>query len=149
MSKTVIFDLDGTLADIRHRLKSIDKSGKKTGINWDKFFKDCTNDKPREDVIKINQILKNHFRIHIITGRNEMVRTETENWLNKYKVHFDELTMRGKNNRLPDYVLKRQWLKELYPDIRDILCVFEDRSRVVKMWRDEGIPCYQVKEGDY
>ena len=149
MRKVAIFDLDGTLADMTHRLGSIDRTVHKNSPDWDEFFKQCVNDSPRKDVIKINQILKNHFYIHIITGRSERVRSETEEWLVKYNVHFDKLTMRGKDTRRPDYVLKKNWLDEFYPDTSDVFCVFEDRSRVVKMWRDAGIPCYQVKEGDY
>ena len=34
-------------------------------------------------------------------------------------------------------------------DIGNVLGVFEDRDRVVKMWRDLGITCFQVAEGDF
>ena len=29
------------------------------------------------------------------------------------------------------------------------LLVFEDRDRVVQMWRDAGLKCLQVKPGEY
>jgi len=34
--QTIIVDLDGTLADVKHRLKHVQTPGKK---NWDAFFK--------------------------------------------------------------------------------------------------------------
>jgi phosphoglycolate phosphatase-like HAD superfamily hydrolase len=40
--KTVIFDLDGTLADLTHRLHYV-KNGNR---NWDKFFEECDKDLP-------------------------------------------------------------------------------------------------------
>ena len=39
----VIFDLDGTLADIRHRRPLVENGNN----NWDEFFKQCVNDIPK------------------------------------------------------------------------------------------------------
>jgi hypothetical protein len=43
------------------------------------------------------------------------------------------------------------WLDDLFPgDKKDrILCVFDDRQKVVDMWRDNGIDCFQVAPGDF
>jgi hypothetical protein len=37
----------------------------------------------------------------------------------------------------------------LFPDKSDILCIFDDRDKVVKMWRSNGIACFQVAPGDF
>jgi hypothetical protein len=29
------------------------------------------------------------------------------------------------------------------------MCTFDDRDKVVKMWRDNGIICFQVAPGDF
>ena len=34
-------------------------------------------------------------------------------------------------------------------DKDDIFAVFDDRNQVVDMWRDNGITCFQVAEGDF
>ena len=47
----------------------------------------------------------------------------------------------------PDDVLKQNWLNDL--DKKDILCVFDDRQKVVDMWRNNGISCFQVAPGDF
>jgi hypothetical protein len=31
----------------------------------------------------------------------------------------------------------------------EVLCVFDDRDKVVKMWRENGINCFQVAPGDF
>lgn len=77
----------------------------------------------------------------------ETVKKETVQWLKNNKVPYTSLRMRPENDYTPDDELKRQWLKDLNKD--QILCVFDDRSKVVKMWRDEGLTCFQVAPGDF
>lgn len=32
---------------------------------------------------------------------------------------------------------------------KEILCVLDDRNKVVKMWRELGLTCLQMAEGDF
>jgi hypothetical protein len=48
-----------------------------------------------------------------------------------------------KKKMLEDYIIFNNITKD------DILCIFEDRDRVVKMWRDNGYTCIQVNSGDF
>ncbi len=70
--KTVIFDLDGTLANIDARRKLATKSNGK--LDWDVFF-DSSNiklDVPNEPVVKMAQMFaENDFNIVIFSGRND------------------------------------------------------------------------------
>jgi len=52
---------------------------------------------------------------------------------------------------MPDDKLKKKWLDDIFPgDKKDsILCVFDDRDKVVKMWRDNGLSCFQVADGNF
>lgn len=57
--------------------------------------------------------------------------------------------MRKNGDYRADDVVKREWLTiGLIPRGR-VLCAFDDRKRVVDMWRSEGITCYQVAPGDF
>jgi hypothetical protein len=47
----------------------------------------------------------------------------------------------------PDEVLKKEWLDEVGPE--NIKMIFDDRDKVVKMWRDNGITCLQVAPGNF
>jgi len=76
----IIFDLDGTLADITHRLHFIQKEPK----DWDGFFAACVADKPIAHTIEIMNILMNRDRVEIWTGRSDIVREETIRWLDIY-----------------------------------------------------------------
>ena len=151
----VIFDLDGTLADIHIRRDASTKSDGK--INWDVFF-DPANihlDIPKSTVIKTAQgLVKAGYKIAIFSGRSKKTKTVTREWLDKYKVPYNILKMRPTSKEwmyMPDDKLKQYWLEDLFPGKakNKILCVFDDRDKVVKMWRDNGITCMQVAEGNF
>jgi hypothetical protein len=56
--------------------------------------------------------------------------------------------MRPEKDYTPDDALKHKWLMELGgPD--KIFCVFDDRQKVVDMWRSHGITCFQVAPGKF
>lgn len=151
--KTVIFDLDGTLADIEtRRVISIKENGK---MDWDIFFdpNNISLDTPNRPVITIARLLKESgHRIVILSGRSKVTKDATRDWLKQFDVPFDVLKMRPNNKEfkfMPDDQLKKLWLDQLFPNTDDVLCVFDDRDKVVKMWRENGLPCLQVAEGNF
>ena len=153
MKKTVIFDLDGTLALIDDRRALATKPNGK--IDWDIFF-DPANiqlDKPNWPVILMAQTLKKAgHRVVIFSGRSKATKDATRDWLNQLNIPFDVLKMRPTGRDfmfMPDDKLKQNWLDQLFPDKNDILCIFDDRDKVVKMWRDNGLTCMQVAPGDF
>ena len=168
MKKTVIFDLDGTLANIDvRRDKSLKPNGK---LNWDIFAApdSITNwDTPNEPVIKMAQMFDNEgFNIFIFSGRNDRGFDATVEWLWDNKVPWDLLVMRpdkfkdkswpiANNNPatpdmrfMPDEILKKKML-DTFVDINDVFLVVDDRDKVVKMWRDLGLNTFQVAPGDF
>lgn len=148
--KTVIFDLDGTLALIEKRRALADKGNGK--MNWDIFFdpKNIQLDKPNWPVILMAQTLKKAgHSVVIFSGRSKATKDATRTWLNLHKIPFDVLKMRPEGTFTPDDVLKQNWLDQLFPDKDTILCVFDDRDKVVKMWRDNGLSCFQVAPGNF
>jgi len=153
MKDLVIFDLDGTLANIDARRKLSTKDNGK--MDWDKFF-DPANidlDLPNDPVIQMAQLLKDSGKtIIIFSGRSKATKDATRNWLNRNSVPFDILKMRPTGHPwafMPDDKLKQTWLDDLIQDHNRILCVFDDRDKVVKMWRDNGLTCFQVADGDF
>ena len=96
VKNTVIFDLDGTLANIDSRRDiSMKPNGK---LDWDIFAAPnsiLALDKPNAPVIKMAQMFKaDGFKIVIFSGRNDRGFDATVQWLNDFKVPFDLLVMR-------------------------------------------------------
>lgn len=144
----IVFDLDGTLANGDHRIHHILKEPK----DWRAFFAACGDDAPIPAALATLEAFthapRNH-RVEIWTGRSDEVRAETEQWFADHVGHAFERTltlrMRKAGDHRHDDVLKAEWIERHgKPDL-----VFEDRARVVAMWRANGIPCFQVAPGEF
>ncbi len=166
--KTVIFDLDGTLANIDvRRDKSMKPNGK---LNWDIFAAPDSIknwDKPNDPVVKMAKLFhQDGFKIVIFSGRNDRGFDATIDWLIWWDVPFDLLVMRPDKFKdkswpiadgnpatpdmrfMPDEILKKKML-DTFVDIDDVFLVVDDRDKVVKMWRDLGLNTFQVAPGDF
>jgi hypothetical protein len=141
----VVFDLDGTLADCSHRLHHIKGETK----DWDAFYASVIDDTPIPEMVKLYKSLHVLNKIVICTGRSDVCRDDTVDWLWANGLQCDGLFMRKANDRRPDYVVKLDLLKQMRISGFDPYMVFEDRYQVVEMWRNAGIRCLQVCEGDY
>jgi hypothetical protein len=154
MKKVIICDIDGTIADVRHRLPYIqDEDGsKRSKPDWPAFHAACVDDPPFDDVIRIANTLKEGWPgagydpldTYILSGRNDSVRAETEAWLDKHFGHYTNLHMRKANDRRPDHIIKLEMVRELGLTPDKVLCIFDDRQSVVDMWRENGYRCLQV-----
>ena len=142
-----IFDLDGTLADIEHRLYLIEQDKQE----WELFFWACIDDKPIEHVIRILELLAPRADIWIWTGRDEICRQMTVEWIEKFVgISAYQLWMRMHGDHQQDSALKQLWLESMHEDDRSrLVAVFEDRNQVVQMFRQNGVTCYQVNEGNF
>jgi len=135
----VLVDIDGTLADVRHRLHHILRGGRK---NWKAFFEGADRDTPIASTIAWVQSLVPHHEIVILTGRPEQYRKRTMAWLKKQRVPFSALVMRRNGDHRPDYEMKRDVLERVKKD--RIKLVIEDRPPVCDMWLKEGVRCVLV-----
>lgn len=150
MNKFIIVDLDGTLALNHHRYYHIDKKlGRK--VDWYSYFEACDQDEPNTPVIEsIKALVASGYKIHIFSARGDIVREKTIQWLDRYNIPYHQLTMREMDSFTPDEELKKSWLLSYYPNYKEeVLCVFDDRDKVVKMWRSLGLTCFQVADGNF
>jgi len=143
-----LVDIDGTLADLSHRLHFIE-NGKS---QWDEFFDACPADAPIPEVIKTVQVLSQAgATILLVTGRSEACKLQTIQWLHDNEVPFDGLYMRKERDHRPDNIVKGELLDKLSGewDKKNIIGVFEDRKQVVDMYRARGLRVFQVAEGNF
>ena len=159
MKPLYIFDLDGTLALIDHRRHILDD--RDDPQRWRRFYAACDKDAPNYPVISTMERLRRFADIWIFSGRSDEVREQTVNWLLQYtsfsKDDFDAafgyqdvLTMRSESDHTPDDVLKRRWFDAMLDeDRRRLVATFDDRDRIVRMWRGAGVTCFQVADGDF
>jgi len=136
----VVFDLDGTLADLEHRKPLLENK------DWRGFFAAVGGDTPIEHAIDVlTAMFMSGHRVEIWSGRSDECREATEMWLRQHGVPPCTLIMRTEGDYRPDDEVKRDFLRGTdWPDL-----IFDDRDRVVAMWRSLGIPCFQVAPGAF
>jgi predicted kinase len=149
MSKpAIIVDIDGTVADLSHRLHHINGNHK----NWDAFFSKVNADTPIWGTIEtITDMLANNYdrdepyTLIFVSGRPEKTRLATKLWLDAY---FDmdntQLLMRPDNDTRQDYIVKEEILDNIIGQGYDIKMVFDDRPSVIEMWKRRGLHVFQV-----
>jgi phosphoglycolate phosphatase-like HAD superfamily hydrolase len=143
----VVFDIDGTLANIDHRLDYVRSKPK----NWKAFDAGIPNDKVNEPVAKVFRLMMdNGHDVVLASGRNERSRQATEQWLlNNHLRGWQKLYMRKAEDFRSDDIVKQEILDQIVADYgRKPDMVFDDRPRVVRMWRDNGIFVFNVYQGE-
>lgn len=141
----IIFDIDGTLANIKHRLHYIQGEKK----DWDGFNSQMLSDELKLPIFELYYICANAgYNIAIITGRFEKYRMDTLFWLSKNNIHCDELHMRPNDDYSSDYIIKEMIWEKHFKN-RNVVFVVDDRQRVVDMWREKGLTVLQCQKGDY
>lgn len=149
----IVCDIDGTIADLTHRLHFInDEHGKLKHPDWDSFFAAVKEDTPIDPVRTIVYALhKFGYDIVYVSGRRDdaQCRRDTRAWLVRHSFPRGELLMRPNGDTRPDDIIKHElYVKYIKPNC-NVLLVLDDRDRVVKMWRAEGLTCFQVNEGSF
>ncbi len=144
--KAVIFDIDGTLANIQHRRMYVASKPK----NWRAFNLAMVNDTVYPDILELYNLFKEAgYTMIIVSGRSEESRKVTEEWLAKYEIVYTKLYMRPLKDNRSDAIVKQEILQQILENGYVPLMAIDDRNRVVNMWRSNGIRCLQVCDGDY
>lgn len=142
--RSVIFDLDGTICDNRHRQHFLDRDPK----DWVSFFNHCIHDSPFPYVVALYRALQAFgYEMLLCSGRPDSHRKQTEWWLAETgRISYAELIMRRHGDYRPDTVVKKEMLDDLLQRGKQIAFVIDDRPDVVRMWRDNAIPCFAVDD---
>lgn len=134
----IIVDMDGTLAHMNGRSPYDDKRSNADIGDFAVMF-----------TIKAIALAFPSVHILIVSGRNERSRKATEEFLNDYDVSYDDLFMRGFTDFRKDSDVKRDIFNDCIKDNYNVLAVFDDRTQVVKVWRELGLKVFQVADGDF
>ena len=142
----IIFDVDGTLADVTHRRHFVEMKPK----NWDSFYAGMIGDTPIQPVVMMAQLLKSAgHRIIIATGRPCSYNTITLQFLNDNDIPYDATYLRADKDYRPDTIVKENMLRKMKINGYDPTIAFDDRKSVVEMWRANGLFVFQVDEGNF
>ena len=145
MNKTpaIIIDIDGTIA----------LRGERLPHDFDNVDQDLPNQKLIEVIFALKQ-LKPELDLIFVSGRMESCRPKTVEWLSKYcsiilGSLLIKLYMRENDDFRDDRDVKLELYQKMIEPTYDVYLVFDDRNRVVEMWRSVGLTCFQVADGDF
>jgi len=136
--KIVVVDIDGTIADVSHRLHHI--HGKKK--DWKRFFEGMDRDTPITSVVDHVRKLAREHEIVMLTGRPNSYRERTEAWLKAFDIPHSKLLMRPAGDHRPDYVTKAELMRSL--DLDSIALALDDRPPVCVEYRKLGVRCVLI-----
>ena len=132
-SALVILDIDGVLADVRHRLHYLAARPK----NWEGFFAAAKNDQVLDVGAEFAKRAAATHEIVYLTGRPERLRAATQAWLDQQLLPTGRLVMRSDGDRRPGAVVKLHELRRLRRDSTVELLVDDDPS-VIDAARSAG-----------
>lgn len=131
-----------------HGIFLADKNKVKFKPNYEAFNNSLEEDAPNGKVAEICRALSENYPIFICTGRPEKFRKRTEAWLTNNNIPYNQIWMRPNGSTESDAVVKKRMLDAIQKS-NTVVAVFDDREKVVNMWRENGILCCQVAKGEY
>lgn len=138
----VVCDIDGTLANLEHRLQYINQGTK----DWDSFFSHMHLDTPILQNVELVKALSYSNNIILVSGRPETYRKITEEWLAHNHIQYFTLLMRKTRDTRADDIVKEEILNT-YLRKDNIKLVIDDRPRVIRMWQRNGLVVKDVGNG--
>ena len=128
-----IVDIDGVVADVRHRVHLVEQRPK----NWKRFFAEAVHDEPHAEGLAVVTKLAEEHEIIFLTGRPEHLRDDTTAWLARHGLDAHRLLMRPEGDRGPSARFKVREVDRLARH-RDIAIVIDDDDAVIAAMRAAG-----------
>ena len=128
-----VFDIDGVLADVTHRLHFLEHRPK----DWDGFFAAAPDDPPLPQGVALAQEAAADCEVVYVTGRPEQCRRDTVAWLRRHALPEGRLEMRRGRDRRPARLAKPELLARLAGD-RVVAVVVDDDEQVCDAYERAG-----------
>jgi hypothetical protein len=153
----VIFDIDGTLLNIEHRLHFLKQSPK----DW-KSFRDPELKRLDEPIVPVidlfNALYYGGHTLILASGRTKDEEYDTRKTLKQWIPGITEAVEPGVDYEIPgwfrsindyreDSIVKAGYLSEMKMHGYNPTLVFDDRPSVIRMWREQGLKVADVGGG--
>ena len=136
-----VVDIDGVLADVRHRLHHVRSNPK----DWEAFFAAAPQDPLLEQGHETVTRLAEVFDIVYLSGRPERCREDTLAWLEQHTLPEGQVLLRPPGDRRPARLVKVGTLDRLSQQ-RPIAVLVDDDPEVLDAARNAG---YDVLPADW
>lgn len=140
--RVAVLDIDGVLADVRHRLHHIAGARR----DWDAFFSEVDADAVLpEGRAEAERAIAAGLGIVYLTGRPDRCRQDTVRWMSQHGLPEGDLLMRRDTDRRPARLLKVEALRAISRD-REVAYLVDDDADVQAAVSAAG---YEVVAADW
>lgn len=129
-----VIDIDGVLADVRHRLSHVAKTPK----DWRAFFAAAPFDEVLDEGLDTVRRLAEVCEIVYLSGRPEICRQDTLDWFARHDIPPGELHLRRRDDRRPAGLIKVEALDRL-----------SERAKVTVFVDDDPFVCVSARAAGY
>lgn len=134
--EVTIFDVDGTLADVRPLRHLV--VGKKRDL--DAFHRASADAAPNMAVVDaLRAVRAAGGLVFVLTARDARWSDLTVGWLERHRIAFDGLCTRPRGDTRPDRVVKHE-IAEWIGRHHRVVAAFDDRPSVIRLWHDLAVP---------
>ena len=141
MSKIVLCDIDGTVANNDHRHHLL-----KEYKDWDLFFSKLDQDEPIKKIIKIvNEYAEQGFLIYFLTGRPERYELKTRQWLEKFFKFQINLIMRKDGDMRDKLLIKHELFSDNFQPEEILVCI-ENDLKLCDLWESLDLAVINVND---
>lgn len=136
--RAVIFDMDGTLADVRSIRHHVLRDPRRK--NFEAFHAESVNVPANQHVADAaRQAHRDGLAVLIVTARKAMWRNHTALWLAVNDIPSDAMWMRANHDNRPDREVKTDILHRIRQSF-DVVHAWDDNPAVIAVWESHGIP---------
>lgn len=129
-----VVDIDGVLADVRHRLGHVRSSPK----DWDSFFAGAPDDPLLPEGFAVARELSREHTVVYLSGRPERCRADTVAWFESHGLPEGELLLRRDGDFRPARIVKVEALDRL-----------SGRAPVAVLVDDDTLVCAAARRAGY
>ena len=152
MRKAVIFDMDGTLADVRGIRHHVVGRRRR---DFDAFHADSVNVPPTPHVANAAvmadmlgaagrvEAIEPNVDVVVVTARKVRWARHTAMWLAMNRIPSAAMFMRADKDSRPDGEVKRDILRSIRRTW-DVIAAWDDNPKIVALWESEGITTHRV-----
>lgn len=133
MRPLAVFDIDGVLADVNHRVHHLERQP----ADWPSFFDAAQDDVPFPEGVTLSSEAAEDCDVAYLTGRPERCRAQTEQWLSTHGFPRGQLVMRSDGDHRPARKAKPPLLRALAHG-RIVAIVVDDDDEVCDAYAQAG-----------
>ena len=135
MENIYLCDIDGTLASFKHHRGAYDEHK-------------VLNDLPLPTVAVIKALVDTGSKIIYFSGRTDKCYIDTSEWIFNHIGHAPQLYMRKHEDYRADDIVKKELYDTFIKDQYNVLGVFDDRLKVIRMWESIGLWVFNCNQGN-